>query len=100
MRVDMPMPWQEFVAHAWKPAEPRAVQLVAHPGGRALSQIDVAPPRDAALAIGPEGGLTDSEIQLAAEHDWQMVDLGPRVLRVETAAVALASALVLPGLIP
>ncbi|NMC20576.1 MAG: 16S rRNA (uracil(1498)-N(3))-methyltransferase [Thermogutta sp.] len=67
------------------------------PPGRGGS--DVAPgesllvPRpDAAraAAVGPEGGFTPEELQAAASLGWRCVDLGPRVLRVETAAIALA----------
>ena len=46
---------------------------------------------DTTVAIGPEGGFTDEEIALAVEARWQLVDLGPRTLRIETAAVALAA---------
>jgi len=42
-------------------------------------------------AIGPEGGWTDAEMNLFAQHRWQAVSLGPRVLRTETAAIAVAS---------
>ena len=45
----------------------------------------------AILAIGPEGGFTAEEVGLALAQGWQGVDLGPRILRVETAAVALAA---------
>ena len=41
--------------------------------------------------MGPEGGFTDEEVALAIAQGWQAVDLGPRTLRVETAAVALAA---------
>ncbi|SNS92175.1 16S rRNA (uracil1498-N3)-methyltransferase [Granulicella rosea] len=41
-----------------------------------------------ALAIGPEGGWTPEEMALFAEHKWQHVTLGPRILRAETAAIA------------
>ncbi len=41
------------------------------------------------LAVGPEGGLTDDE--LAAAASWRRVSLGSRVLRVETAALALVA---------
>jgi 16S rRNA (uracil1498-N3)-methyltransferase len=43
------------------------------------------------LAVGPEGGFTDEEIGLAEEAAWQAVCLGPRTLRIETAAIALVS---------
>ncbi len=40
------------------------------------------------LLIGPEGGLTQSEAESAQSAGWQIVSLGPRVLRAETAAIA------------
>ncbi len=43
------------------------------------------------FGIGPEGGFTDQEAELAAAAGWQLVDLGPRILRTETAAVVLAA---------
>ena len=39
------------------------------------------------LAIGPEGGFTESEVGLARERGWTCLSLGPRNLRVETAAL-------------
>ncbi len=39
------------------------------------------------LLIGPEGGLTADEIGMAAGHGFVGVQLGPRILRTETAAV-------------
>jgi 16S rRNA (uracil1498-N3)-methyltransferase len=43
------------------------------------------------LAVGPEGGFTNEEVDLAAKAGWHIVDLGPRILRIETAAVLLAA---------
>ena len=41
-----------------------------------------------ALMIGPEGGFTPQELDLAARHPFvHMVSLGPRILRAETAAI-------------
>lgn len=45
------------------------------------------------LLIGPEGGLTDDEIALAANKEFNGIALGPRVLRTETAALACIAAL-------
>lgn len=53
---------------------------IAEPGGEALSGDDRS------IAIGPEGGWSDAELATAARR----VDLGPGVLRVETAAVTAA----------
>lgn len=41
-----------------------------------------------ALLIGPEGGLTGEEVEHLARNGWQIVSLGARTLRAETAAVA------------
>lgn len=40
------------------------------------------------LMVGPEGGYTQDEEQLAIDAGWQPFNLGPRVLRSETAALA------------
>jgi 16S rRNA (uracil1498-N3)-methyltransferase len=37
---------------------------------------------------GPEGGFTEMEAQFAQSHGWQLVTLGSRILRMETAAIA------------
>ena len=71
------------------------LRLVAHPGGRPWSEL---PPRDGfntLVAIGPEGGWTASEVAAAIENGWHVINLGPQTLRVETAALAVASALAL-----
>jgi 16S rRNA (uracil1498-N3)-methyltransferase len=54
----------------------------------AAALTDVTPLTDTALAIGPEGGWTPEEMSLFAQHQWQPVTLGPRILRAETAAIA------------
>ena len=43
------------------------------------------------LAIGPEGGWTDGEINLAIEHHFQLVSLGARILRTITAPIVALS---------
>jgi len=40
------------------------------------------------LLIGPEGGLSEQEIDVVTEHNYQTVNFGPRILRTETATVA------------
>lgn len=46
-----------------------------------------------ALLIGPEGGLTEHEQQYAQAHGFMGIQLGPRILRTETASVVMLSAL-------
>lgn len=64
-------------------------KVLAHPSARQVSSED-RPSGDVVLAVGPEGGFTDEEVDLAREHGWEVRALGPRILRVETAALALA----------
>ncbi len=49
-----------------------------------------------ALAVGPEGGFTDEEVEAALAAGWRLLDLGPRILRIETAALMLAARAALP----
>lgn len=52
------------------------------------------PPKRVTLTIGPEGGFTEEEVKDAKSAGFIPVSLGPRILRMETAAIA-ASAIVL-----
>jgi 16S rRNA (uracil1498-N3)-methyltransferase len=54
----------------------------------AESHGPLRPQEDAALVIGPEGGLTPDELQTLCERGAKLLSLGPRILRVETAALA------------
>jgi 16S rRNA (uracil1498-N3)-methyltransferase len=45
------------------------------------------------LLIGAEGGLSQAEIDLATNHGFQSIVLGPRILRTETAALTAIAAL-------
>ena len=63
----------------------------ANPGPlAALSQIK-EPVAQVSILIGPEGGLEAAEVQQAIDVGWQVVTLGHRVLRAETAALAALS---------
>jgi len=61
--------------------------------GAPKSVTGMATPADAALLIGPEGGLADQEVTLACKSGFEALRLGPRVLRTETAPVVALSAL-------
>ena len=50
------------------------------------------PGNDYLLIIGPEGGLSSREVQLAQERGAAIVTMGPRILRTETAALAAIAA--------
>ena len=42
--------------------------------------------------MGPEGGFAPAEVELAVRHGFLPVGMGPRTLRLETAALAALSA--------
>ena len=78
--------WEAYTGRADLPG----MRLVAHPGGEEGGPSELSA-GGVAVAVGPEGGFTDEEIVLARDRGWRVVGLGPRVLRVETAAVTLAA---------
>jgi len=47
------------------------------------------------IIIGPEGGLSETEVSMAKEAKVKPFSLGPRILRTETAAIAALSLLML-----
>ena len=65
--------------------------LVGHPGAYPPCPRDVDEP--VTLAIGPEGGWIPYEVDLLAKAGLQPVQLGARILRVETAVTALLARL-------
>jgi 16S rRNA (uracil1498-N3)-methyltransferase len=89
MKIAAAQPWSEWISNSQSEMESR--RLIAHPTGAPLSTIDPGRSVPTLLAIGPEGGLTDAEVAAATAAGWQLVSLGPRILRVETAAIALAA---------
>jgi 16S rRNA (uracil1498-N3)-methyltransferase len=75
------LPWEETITSA-------APTTLAD----AFAAVD---PQDAvSLLIGPEGGISQAEADLATAAGWRTLSLGPRILRAETAAL-VAAALVL-----
>lgn len=57
-----------------------------------LASIQPQPDR-ISIIIGPEGGLSDKEIVAARQAGFIGIQLGPRIMRTETAAIACLSAL-------
>lgn len=69
--------------------------LLAHPGTTPIE--DLAPPPGArqVLVIGPEGGFLDHEVEAFLARGFHAVDLGPWVLRSETAVTAALAQILL-----
>jgi 16S rRNA (uracil1498-N3)-methyltransferase len=77
---------EKFIATA----EGTRVLFAERNGGRFSA---LAPAARMTAAIGPEGGWEDSEIEAARAAGWEIVTLGGRILRAETAAIAVAALL-------
>ena len=55
--------------------------------------ISKASPRSAAVIVGPEGGISEAEGAQAVRSGYSSVSMGPRILRTETAGLAVISVL-------
>ena len=65
--------------------------VVAERGGSAAGGLGAPLDGEILVVVGPEGGLTDGEVDALAP--WARLDLGPHILRAETAALAAAALL-------
>ncbi|MBF0447701.1 MAG: 16S rRNA (uracil(1498)-N(3))-methyltransferase [Magnetococcales bacterium] len=90
MQIHPPMNWNELDAHL--PEGPRYL-FWEEQGGEGLTLRNLPHPGSAVtLLVGPEGGLSAEEVELAqARWGFVVVGLGPRVLRTETAGLAVLS---------
>lgn len=71
---------------AWLPTIKADQRFVLSPHVQnKLPTRSMALPASIMLLIGPEGGLSDAEINAAIQHGFLPLNLGPRVLRTETA---------------
>lgn len=88
MTIASPQPLEEFLRAT------SGERYFAHPEGEPLA-VPASGERGDAIyyAIGPEGGFTDQEVELADAAGWQRRSLGRSILRIETAAVAMAAVL-------
>jgi 16S rRNA (uracil1498-N3)-methyltransferase len=90
--VDQAVPF----AQALELADPRSKRLLLHPDPEAPFLAEVLSARASGhraggpvtLAVGPEGGFEEDEIELARSRGFLPVRLGDNILRVETAALA------------
>jgi 16S rRNA (uracil1498-N3)-methyltransferase len=90
-RVPEVLPLLDFPSWLAELAMTSEVRVLLSPS--AQMQLKALPaPTQMMLLIGPEGGLSPVEIQLAQSRGFQPVRLGPRILRTETAALAALSA--------
>jgi len=98
LQIHDPIGWQELLrAPSWSThrrwvLHPRADACRAHQLIRESIATSEQKSESFLFAIGPEGGFTDGEIETATTYGLSILDLGERILRVET-AVAFAAIL-------
>lgn len=68
-------------------------RIVAHPYGADSSPDCAEKSGRLLLAVGPEGGWTDEEVTLLEKKGFSRYSLGPRILRTDTAVIALLARL-------
>ena len=88
MEVTDAVAWLDFLASNTS----QSIRLIAAPTGSLLHMLDETLVRGGiAIAVGPEGGFTCGEFDAALGKGWLPISLGPRTLRVETAALAMVA---------
>lgn len=81
------------LAQLWQTNTLPSLRLLLSPHAQVSIASALAPkPSELAVLIGPEGGLEPDEESHAVAIGFQQVTLGPRVLRTETAGLAVLAA--------
>ena len=71
-----------------------ARKLALHPeGARSFRELALGADEAIVLAVGPEGGFGDRDLDALAQGGFERLSLGPRILRTETAGLAAIAAL-------
>ena len=74
----------------WASSIESDIKLVLHTRDQ-KTLADMKAPKSVALLVGPEGGITDDEVDFCIQQGFTGLTLGPRILRTETAALAALS---------
>lgn len=86
--IHAPIDFNEFIQQ-----KTEQLKLNLHPRASISVSGLSLPEQGVRFVIGPEGGLNDQEIEAASDNGYQEILMGPRILRTETAALTLLTAL-------
>jgi 16S rRNA (uracil1498-N3)-methyltransferase len=89
-RVPAVRPTMAFRDWAARPGA--GVRWMLDPGSDQPLAAQAPPAGPVELLVGPEGGLSERELDIAATVGFASLSLGPRVLRTETAVIAALAA--------
>lgn len=95
-RVLPPMTMEEAVAYAEQNTQVRVLpyELQKDDGSTKDYLESIRAGQAVSIFIGPEGGFTPEEVELARQAGIRPISLGPRILRTETAGLAFLSWLI------
>jgi 16S rRNA (uracil1498-N3)-methyltransferase len=85
-RIATPMQLSEWIEEKSKAEQ---TKIVLQPQASQTFQDVPAPSGPVIVLIGPEGGLSEEELNLAKAAGFVGISLGPRILRAETATTAV-----------
>ncbi len=77
----------------WLSQSTKELKITLYPLANATIKTLETPHHGIRLIVGPEGGLSDDEIQQTLNAEFNGIQLGPRILRTETAGLCVVSAL-------
>jgi 16S rRNA (uracil1498-N3)-methyltransferase len=90
--LETPLPFQQMIAQA---PEKKTLKILLWENEDRVDLKKIlkftSPLPHIYAVVGPEGGFTPNEINLARESGFHIISLGDRILRAETAAVSLVS---------
>jgi 16S rRNA (uracil1498-N3)-methyltransferase len=89
MELEDPVRYREFAESEFS----SCATWVADPRGEPAGALARDTAAGGIVVVGPEGGLTDEELDLAERYGARRVSLGSGILRIETAGIALAALL-------
>lgn len=87
MKIHEPQSFSEIMVGG----EPITNRWIAHPSGHPLCSLMEDRVEILTVLVGPEGGWTEDEVEAADANGYRGVNLGRRILRIETAAVLIAA---------
>ena len=90
-RLELRRNFVRFIREELDSLYPDSTRIVAHPYN--AEPIGEPPQGRLLIAIGPEGGWTDEEVELLKSKGFQCRSLGGRILRTDTATIALLAKL-------
>jgi 16S rRNA (uracil1498-N3)-methyltransferase len=95
MAIEAPRRWSEYLDLTGTGSSAGS-RILLHPDPEA-PRLTAAMGMGSTIAIGPEGGFSEEEVNQAMAAGWRIAGLCGRVLRVETAAVGAAALVALGG---